>query len=111
MSAQNETHKNESGRVLFFPARLPFTKARRRAHAESRNREAHVVDLRHFEHSAGPDDFPQRMKINVIAFAFIVVLTIAGVWLADQLALLRKQSDCVFIGRKNCDVEMSVHGR
>jgi hypothetical protein len=52
------------------------------------------------------------MKINAIAFAFIVILTIAGVWLADQLALLQKHSDCIFLGRKNCaDVEIPPRAR
>ena len=95
----HDTHKNESGRILLFPARLPFTKARRRAGVA--NPES-VADLRRFEQDSEPDDFSHRMKINVIAFAFIVMLTITGVWLADQLALLHKHSDCAFIGHKSC---------
>jgi hypothetical protein len=30
------------------------------------------------------------------------VLTFAGIWLAEQFALLQKNQDCVFSGRKNC---------
>jgi hypothetical protein len=42
------------------------------------------------------------MLVNVAAFAFICVLTAAGVWLADNLAALRKTQDCLLSGRRNC---------
>lgn len=71
-----------------------------------------MADLRRYEQGAEPDDFSHRMKINLIAFAFIVMLTVAGVWLADQLALLRKHSDCIFLGQKGCVIsEVPPRGR
>jgi hypothetical protein len=44
------------------------------------------------------------MLVNVAAFAFICVLTAAGVWLVDSLAELRKTQDCLLSGRRNCAV-------
>lgn len=106
MSAQHPTQKSKSGRILLFPDRFPFTRARRTHEAKP------VADLHRYEQDGEPDDFPRRMKINVVAFAFIVVLTIAGVWLAEQLALLRKHSDCIFIGHKSCvDLEKPLRER
>ena len=49
------------------------------------------------------------MMINAVAFAFIVLLTFAGIWLAEQLALSRKQQDCISSGRKNCvDIDAQI---
>ena len=49
------------------------------------------------------------MIINAAAFAFIVVLTLAGIWLAEQFALLQKNQDCVVSGRKHCtDVDALI---
>jgi hypothetical protein len=111
--AQHETQKNETGRILLFPDRLPFAKGKAQGtRADRAGHDVHIGDLRRYEQGTEPDDFPQRMKLNIIAFAFIIMLTITGVWLAEQFALLRKQSDCIFLGRKNCvDVEMPFRGR
>ena len=109
--AQHEAQKSDTGRVLLFPGRLSFPKRKSpRAGGDHTDHDAQagaqVGDLRQYEQSKEPDDFRERMKINVIAFAFVVMLTMAGVWLADQLALLQKHSDCIFLGRKHCtDVE------
>lgn len=116
MSAHNETQKNETGRILTFPARFPFARRKAGLQATGENAEHNrsaVSDLRRYEQGQDePDDFPQRMKINAVAFVFIVMLTMAGVWLADQLALTRKQSDCVLTGRKNCmDIETPLRDR
>ena len=61
-----------------------------------------VDDLRKYERGTEADDYGRRMIINAAAFAFIVVLTLAGIWLAEQFALLQKNQDCAFSGRKNC---------
>jgi hypothetical protein len=64
--------------------------------------ESEVEDLRKYESDAEPDDYPRRMLVNVVAFVFIVMLTLAGIWIVEQLALLRKNQDCVFFNLKNC---------
>ena len=49
-----------------------------------------------------PDDFRHRMLANVAAFAFTVALTAIGIWLALSIAELRKNQDCVLMGRRDC---------
>ena len=49
------------------------------------------------------DTYRHRMMVNLAALAVTVVLALAGVWLAMQIAELRKNEDCVLIGRRNCN--------
>jgi hypothetical protein len=49
-----------------------------------------------------PDDFRHRMLANIAAFAFTVALTAVGIWLAVNIADLRRTQDCVLMGRHDC---------
>jgi hypothetical protein len=49
-----------------------------------------------------PDDYRHRMIINVAAFAFTVLLIVAGLWIANRIAEMRKNQDCVLSGKRNC---------
>jgi len=42
------------------------------------------------------------MKVNVAAFVFVLALIGAGLWLAETMAELRKNEDCVLPGRRGC---------
>jgi hypothetical protein len=59
-------------------------------------------DLSKFEQGAETDDYRHRMIVNVVAFIFIVALIGAGYWLADTMAKMRKNQDCVLSGRRGC---------
>jgi hypothetical protein len=60
-------------------------------------------DLSRYERKADePDDFRHRMLANLAAFAFTVALTAIGIWLAMSIAELRKNQDCVLMGRRDC---------
>jgi hypothetical protein len=112
VAAQKEVRMQESetGRILLFPARVLLRKggARLKDVGQAGAQPA-VEDLRKYEEDAEPDDYARRMIINVAAFAFIVVLTLTGIWLAEQMASLRKHQDCAMAGRKNCaDIETLV---
>jgi hypothetical protein len=37
-----------------------------------------------------------------VAFVFVAALIAAGLWLADTMAEMRKNQDCVLSGRRNC---------
>ncbi|MGH6739336.1 MAG: hypothetical protein ACREDY_09955, partial [Bradyrhizobium sp.] len=49
-----------------------------------------------------PDDYHHRMIVNGIAFVATVSLVVAGIWIADVMAHVRKDQDCVLMGRSNC---------
>jgi len=105
-----EYQERKTGRIVSFPSRS--RRARQEQAGRSDPKETLVADLHRYEQSAEPDDYAQRMRINAAAFALILVLTLAGVWLAEQLALLRKHEDCAFTGLKNCaETELHVRGR
>ena len=67
-----------------------------------------VEDLTKYERSEGADDYRHRMMVNVAAFLFVIGLIGAGIWLADTMARMRKDQDCVLSGRRGCTpVEVS----
>lgn len=61
-----------------------------------------VEDLSKYAHSETPDDYRHRMAVNAVVFAFVVVLAVIGYWLADTMATMRKNQDCVLTGRRGC---------
>jgi hypothetical protein len=62
-----------------------------------------VPDLEKFERAAGePDDFRHRMTMNVLGLAATVALIVTGIWIADVMAHMRKDQDCVLTGRRAC---------
>jgi len=63
---------------------------------------APVEDLAKYERDESADDYRHRMIVNVVAFAFVVVLIGTGLWLADTMARMRKDQDCVLSGRRGC---------
>jgi hypothetical protein len=61
-----------------------------------------VENLAKYERSEGPDDYRHRMIVNVAVFVFVIGLIGAGLWLADTMATMRKNQDCVLSGRRGC---------
>lgn len=61
-----------------------------------------VEDLAKFERTSEADDYRHRMIVNAAAFLFVVALIGAGLWLADTMATLRRNQDCVLAGHRNC---------
>jgi hypothetical protein len=49
-----------------------------------------------------PDDFRHRMTMNALGFAITVVLVVTGIWIANVMAHMRKDQDCVLTGRPGC---------
>ncbi len=49
-----------------------------------------------------PVNYAQRMLMNVIAIAVVCLLIGVGVWLADTIADMERDQDCVLQGRQNC---------
>lgn len=47
-------------------------------------------------------NYPHRMLMNAIAVAVVAMLIGVGVWLADTIADMERDQDCVLQGRQNC---------
>jgi hypothetical protein len=95
MPAHEPTSPDQEGQILRFrrgPAagRLPADET------------PPVPDLAQYERGEGTDDYRHRMVVNIVAFLFIIALILAGYWLADTMARMRKNQDCVLSGRRGC---------
>lgn len=62
-----------------------------------------VEDLEKYQQSPEEaDDFRHRMFVNGLALAATIVLIVAGIWIADTMAQMRKNQDCYLTGRPSC---------
>jgi hypothetical protein len=94
MPDRETSHSDDGPRVIGF---------RRRSIGNSRAPSPPPVeDLTKYERGESSDDYRHRMIVNVVAFAFVIGLIAAGLWLADTMAAMRKNQDCVLSGRRGC---------
>jgi hypothetical protein len=106
-----QKRREPKGRILkFHPRALTRTGRHSENGRTDLEREVAIGDLRKYESIDDKDDYARRMIINAIAFTFIIMLTVAGVWLAEAIALLRKNQDCLISGRRNCG-EIDIQAR
>lgn len=61
-----------------------------------------VDDLRKFEAPETREEYRQRMLTNAAGLGIVVLLIVAGIWIADTMASMRKNQDCVLSGRRGC---------
>jgi hypothetical protein len=93
MTGKQQSSSDSEGRVVRF----------RRGPASTRLAAPPPVDdLTKFERGTEVDDYRHRMLVNAAAFLFVVALIGAGLWLADSMASLRRNQDCVLAGHRNC---------
>ena len=106
--AQNEPSfpDNERRVVAFHRRGAAAGKARARLSPPSP-----VEDLAKYERSEGADDYRHRMLINAAALVFVAALIGAGLWIADTMAQMRKNEDCVLSGRRGCTPVAVEHRR
>ena len=99
-----QTPNEPNGRVL------PF---RTRGAQPSRNPPPPAADLEKYERAPDePDDYWHRMKMNGLAMVTTIALIAVGLWIADVMAHMRKNQDCVLSGRPGCTpVEAPVQPR
>lgn len=83
------------GRVLPFRPRRPLL-TRNGPHAPL------IPDLEQFERGDEPDDYRHRMIMNGLGFIVVVALIAGGLWIAEVMAEMRKNQDCVLSGRSGC---------
>jgi hypothetical protein len=70
-----------------------------------------VEGLAKYERSDGADDYRHRMLTNIAALLFVAALIGAGLWIADTMAAMRKNQDCVLSGRSGCTPVQVEHNR
>lgn len=58
--------------------------------------------LARYARGSETDDYRHRMLVNAAAFLFVLGLIGAGLWLADSMAELQRDQDCVLAGHRNC---------
>lgn len=62
-----------------------------------------VPDLDKYERvPEEPDDFRHRMIMNGLGLMATVALIAVGLWIAEVMAHMRKDQDCVLMGRVSC---------
>lgn len=49
-----------------------------------------------------PDDYGHRMTMNIVVFLLVAGLIGGALWLANTMADMRKNQDCVLSGRAGC---------
>lgn len=72
-----------------------------------------VPDLGKYERGPDePDDYRHRMLMNGLGLLATIALIVVGLWIADVMAQMRKNRDCVLTGRPGCTpVEAPVRER
>ena len=61
-----------------------------------------VADIARFSRRDSDDDYRHRMVMNALAAAVCLLLTVAGLWIANTMAQLRRTEDCLLSGRRTC---------
>jgi len=111
VKTQRPIASDEEHRVLEFrPRQAAHALGRQRHPARPHPEDAHKssephepYDLSRYERAREePDDFQHRMLANIAAVAFTIALMAVGLWLAKNIADLRKTQDCLQMGRRDC---------
>jgi len=100
MKSQEPQRDEEKGRILLFRPRIP--RARNDNVRRSHPLRSPVDDLSKYERSRENDSYRHRMVNNLLAFAVLSLIVYCGIWLANTMAQLRADQDCVLTGRTNC---------
>lgn len=93
MTSDNNSSSADEGRVVSFRSGRPVTRP---------PADLPVEDLTKYQGKESPEDYRDRMIVNMAAFIFLVLLVGGGWWLADTMATIRKTEDCAASGRRSC---------
>jgi hypothetical protein len=99
---QNESRDaDELGQVLPFRRRPNLTVAPgARPHAPPNGADNDFASYE--QEQEEPIDYRQRMLMNMIAVAIVILLISSGIWIADTISTTGKEQDCALQGRTNC---------
>lgn len=99
MKSPEPQRDEERGQVVAFRPRAP--RARNDNVKRFEPRRSPVNDLSQYARDTD-DNYRHRMINNFLAFLVLVIIVYCGVWLANTMAQMRKDQDCVLTGRTNC---------
>lgn len=105
MPDREPSHSDDGSRVIGFRRKQPIVGSRAPSQPvvdDLTKDDLAKDDLAKYERGENPDDYRHRMVVNVVAFVFVIGLIAAGLWLADTMAAMRKNQDCVLSGRRGC---------
>ena len=92
----------ESGRVVTFRPRSSSPNRVSRNESKAESSTSAVADLQKYQRAREEEDYRHRMIVNVLALAFCILLAIAGVWLVNEIAEMKRVQDCILSGRAGC---------
>ncbi len=98
MTSDTPRPDDKKGRVVPFARR---GKGRPRTTTNAPSGDEAIEDVGKYARGQ-PDNYRQRMTNNVLAFGFCILLVAVGIWLANTIAEMRRNQDCVLSGRRNC---------
>jgi hypothetical protein len=101
---KEQSRSTDDGDHVVIKFRPRTTADAQKSRAEQTPAPRPAPDLTQFERSSEPDDYRHRMRMNIAAGLFTVVLIGFGVWLAMSIADLRRTQDCILYGRRDCAV-------
>jgi hypothetical protein len=61
-----------------------------------------VADLQEYQRAREEEDYRHRMVVNALALAFCTLLAVAGIWLVNEIAEMKRVQDCLLSGRTGC---------
>ena len=96
--SSNAPDPEEKGRILRFQRRG----ARPIPPHHAPEDDTPVEGLDKYASTGEPDNYRQRMINNGLGLAACIVLVIIGVWIANTMAEMRRNQDCVLSGRRDC---------
>src|SRR5437016_1072311 len=99
-----QRQQSEAARVVVFrrrPSAAPHNRVPSLEPARQTDSPA-VADLGKYQRAREEEDYRHRMVVNVLALAFCVLLALAGVWLVNEIAEMKRVQDCALSGRTGC---------
>jgi hypothetical protein len=99
----------QTGQILDFRRRRRVERPPLHQPAATPDDDDSIDDLSRYEDEDRNINYRHRLLMNMIAVVVVSLLVGAGVWLADTIADMQKNQDCILQGRQNCaPIEMPV---
>jgi hypothetical protein len=98
MTMNNSSSSNDEPRVVRLRPRAGETSTVYQPPAD-----VPIEDLSRYEDGReSAEEYRKRMIVNLAGLGFVVALIGAAIWLADTMATMRRNQDCVLSGRVGC---------